>query len=46
MSVWVDGVPDSPSGWRSWNIGREAGQYGDVCDRDRDYWGLYECHYR
>ena len=43
--VFVDGVPDSPSGWRSWNINDEAGPYGDVCDRDRDQWGVYECHY-
>ena len=43
--IFVDGVPDSPSGWRSWNINEEAGPYGDVCDRDRDQWGLYECHY-
>ena len=33
------------SGVTSWNIARETGEYGDVCDRDRDYWGVYECHY-
>ena len=43
--VFVDGVPDSPSGWRSWNINDETGPYGDVCDRDRETWGVYECHY-
>ena len=33
--VFVQGTDDSPSGVTSWNIARESGQYGDVCDRDR-----------
>jgi len=45
VAVFVQGTDDSPSGVTSWNIARESGQYGDVCDRDRDYWGVYECHY-
>jgi len=45
VAVFVQGTDDSPSGVTSWNIAREVGPYGDVCDRDRDYWGVYECHY-
>ena len=35
VAVFVQGTDDSPSGVTSWNIARESGQYGDVCDRDR-----------
>ena len=35
IAVFVQGTDDSPSGVTSWNIARESGQYGDVCDRDR-----------
>ena len=35
VAVFVQGTGDSPSGVTSWNIARESGQYGDVCDRDR-----------
>jgi len=45
VAIFPDGVPDSPSELRSWNINDDTGPYGDVCDRDREYWGEYECHY-
>merc|ERR1712107_724802 len=35
VAVFVQGTDDSPSGVTSWNIAREVGPYGDVCDRDR-----------
>jgi poly(3-hydroxybutyrate) depolymerase len=45
IAVFPEGVPDSPSELRGWNINDDTGPYGDVCDRDRHYWGEYECHY-
>lgn len=35
IAVFPEGVPDSPSELRSWNINDDTGIYGDVCDRDR-----------
>ena len=35
VAVFVQGTDDSPSGVTSWNIAREVGPFGDVCDRDR-----------
>jgi len=35
IAVFPEGVPDSPSDLRSWNINDDTGIYGDVCDRDR-----------
>ena len=40
VAVFVQGTDDSPSGVTSWNIARESGQYGDVCDRDRHVFDL------
>jgi len=45
IAIFPEGVPDSPSELRGWNINNDVGPYGDVCDRDREYWGKYECHY-
>jgi len=45
IAVFPEGVPDSPSELRSWNINDETGPFGDVCDRDRATWGEYECHF-
>ena len=45
IAIFPEGVPDAPSELRGWNINDDEGAYGAVCDRDRHYWGEYECHY-
>ena len=45
IAVFPEGVPDAPSELRGWNINDDEGKYGPVCDRDREHWGEYECHY-
>ena len=45
IAIFPEGVPDAPSELRGWNINDDEGPYGAVCDRDRHYWGEYECHY-
>merc|ERR1712142_1318600 len=43
--VVPDGIPDSESGVRTWNITTEYDQeYGWRCDPDREQYGESECH--
>merc|ERR1712013_648508 len=44
--VVPDGIPDSESGVRTWNITTEYDdEYGWRCDPDREEYGESECHY-
>jgi len=41
-----DGIPDSESGIRTWNITEEYDEeYGWRCDPDREEFGVGECHF-
>merc|ERR1719244_1608234 len=43
--VVPDGIPDSESGVRTWNISTEYDEdYGWRCDPDREQYGETECH--
>ena len=44
--VVSDGMPDSESGTRTWNVSREYDdEFGWRCDPDREEYGESECHF-
>ena len=43
--IWPNGIDDSPSEMRAWNVSQSVGPKGPICIMDREGWEIFECHY-